>query len=173
MTCVCVIGAGLGGLALAIRLQSSGIETTLLEAHSDPGGQWRSMARDGFTFDSGPAALAESGAVAELWQLAGGDMAEHITLLPLELLHRFNWPDGAVLDVAPSAPAGLGRSLEGSLKMLPVTKSFYVGQTRRCARAVHRGSSPRGGILPVCYAAPRCWPAIRHGDQPMALPRTL
>jgi len=27
---VCVIGAGLGGLALAIRLQSSGMKTTLV-----------------------------------------------------------------------------------------------------------------------------------------------
>jgi phytoene desaturase len=100
MTCVCVIGAGLGGLALAIRLQSSGIETTLIEAHGEPGGQWRSLTRDGFTFDSGPAALADPVALAELWQLAGGDMAEHIELMSLELLHRFNWPDGTVLDVA-------------------------------------------------------------------------
>jgi phytoene desaturase len=90
MTCVCVIGAGLGGLALAIRLQSSGIETTLIEAHGEPGGQWRSLTRDGFTFDSGPAALADPVALAELWQLAGGDMAEHIELMSLDLLHRFH-----------------------------------------------------------------------------------
>ena len=108
MTCVCVIGAGPSGLALAIRLQSSGIETTLIEAHDQPGGQWTSQSREGFTFDSSPAAMAESGLVAELWQLAGGDMAEHIEMLPLEQLRRFNWPDGTVLDVAAGTTDGAG-----------------------------------------------------------------
>ena len=34
-----IIGAGFGGLALAIRLQSAGIDTTLVEARDRPGGQ--------------------------------------------------------------------------------------------------------------------------------------
>ena len=34
----CVIGAGFGGLALAIRLQAAGVATTLIEARDKPGG---------------------------------------------------------------------------------------------------------------------------------------
>ena len=34
-----VVGAGFGGLALAIRLQASGIQTTLLEKRDKPGGR--------------------------------------------------------------------------------------------------------------------------------------
>ncbi|HEX7741856.1 MAG TPA: FAD-dependent oxidoreductase, partial [Sphingobium sp.] len=34
-----VIGAGFGGLALAIRLQSAGVDTTLVEARDRPGGR--------------------------------------------------------------------------------------------------------------------------------------
>ena len=34
-----VIGAGFGGLALAIRLQSAGIRTVLLEKRERPGGR--------------------------------------------------------------------------------------------------------------------------------------
>ena len=34
----CVVGAGFGGLALAIRLQAAGIETVLVEARDKPGG---------------------------------------------------------------------------------------------------------------------------------------
>jgi phytoene desaturase len=34
-----IIGAGFGGLALAIRLQSAGIATTVLEARDRPGGR--------------------------------------------------------------------------------------------------------------------------------------
>ena len=106
MSRVCVIGAGLGGLALAIRLQSSGCETTLIEAHEAPGGQCRSSVRELFTFDSGPAALADPAALGELWQLAGGDMADDIELLPLELLHRFTWPDGTLLDMTSGIASG-------------------------------------------------------------------
>ena len=35
----CVIGAGFGGLALAIRLQAAGVATTLIEARDKPGGR--------------------------------------------------------------------------------------------------------------------------------------
>ena len=56
---VAVIGAGLGGLAAALRLQAAGIETTVLEAREEPGGQAHAIQRDGFTFCSGPAALAD------------------------------------------------------------------------------------------------------------------
>ena len=99
MSRICVIGAGLGGLALAIRLQSSGAETTLIEAHDRPGGQSWTRVREGFTFDSGPAALADPSAFAELWQLSGGDMTKDVKLLPLALLRRLSWPDGAVIDM--------------------------------------------------------------------------
>ena len=34
-----VIGAGFGGLALAIRLQSAGSQTTIVEARDKPGGR--------------------------------------------------------------------------------------------------------------------------------------
>ena len=34
-----VIGSGFGGLALAIRLQSAGVQTTILESRDKPGGR--------------------------------------------------------------------------------------------------------------------------------------
>ena len=50
----CVIGSGFGGLALAIRLQSAGIQTTVVEARDKPGGRAYYWEREGFTFDAGP-----------------------------------------------------------------------------------------------------------------------
>src|SRR5690606_28366325 len=44
----CVIGAGFGGLALAIRLQAAGLATTLIEARDKPGGRAYYWLRDGF-----------------------------------------------------------------------------------------------------------------------------
>ncbi len=42
-----VIGAGFGGLALAIRLQSAGISTTVIEARDRPGGRAYVWHKDG------------------------------------------------------------------------------------------------------------------------------
>src|SRR5690606_34851572 len=54
-----VIGAGFGGLALAIRLQSAGVSTTLIEARDRPGGRAYVWERDGFVFDAGPTVITD------------------------------------------------------------------------------------------------------------------
>ena len=43
-----VVGAGFGGLALAIRLQSAGVATTIVEARDKPGGRAYVWEREGF-----------------------------------------------------------------------------------------------------------------------------
>lgn len=99
MSRVCVIGAGLGGLALAIRLQSSGVETTLVEALDRPGGCARGWQQDGFNFDTGPAVITDPAGLQELWHLSGQDMAGDVELLPVAPLRRFSWPDGSQFDI--------------------------------------------------------------------------
>ncbi len=98
MTQVAVIGAGFGGLALAIRLQSAGIDTTLIEARDKPGGRAYFWERDGFTFDAGPTVITAPDALAELWQLTGRDISEDVKLQPVMPFYRLNWPDGTEFD---------------------------------------------------------------------------
>ncbi len=93
-----VIGAGIGGLALAIRLQSAGVATTVLEARDRPGGCASCWHRDGFTFDAGPGVIADPDSLAELWRLTGHDMAQDVTLEPVAPFCRLHWPDGASFD---------------------------------------------------------------------------
>jgi len=94
----CVIGAGLGGLALAIRLQASGIATTLVDARDKPGGRAYYWERDGFTFDAGPTVITDPDCLRELWVLSGHDMADDVELLPVTPFYRLDWPDGTRLD---------------------------------------------------------------------------
>ena len=94
----CVIGAGFGGLALAIRLQSAGVETTLLEKRDKPGGRAYYWDRDGFTFDAGPTVITDPAALRELWELTGHDMAADVELMPVSPFYRLNWPDGTNFD---------------------------------------------------------------------------
>ena len=66
-----IIGAGFGGLALAIRLQSAGIATTVVEARDKPGGRAYHWRQDGFTFDAGPTVITDPPGLEELWALSG------------------------------------------------------------------------------------------------------
>ena len=124
----CVIGAGFGGLALAIRLQSAGIETTLLEARDKAGGRAYVWEKDGFVFDAGPTVITDPPCLQELWALTGRDMAEDVTLAPVTPFYRLTWPDGTQFDYSndeeqlfreiaqlnPSDVAGYQRFLEYS-----------------------------------------------------------
>ncbi len=93
-----VIGAGFGGLALAIRLQSAGVATTIVEARDKPGGRAYVWERDGFTFDAGPTVITAPDILRELWALSGRDMADDVTLAPVSPFYRLNWPDGTNFD---------------------------------------------------------------------------
>jgi len=93
-----VIGAGFGGLALAIRLQSAGVETTLVEARDKPGGRAYFWEKDGFTFDAGPTVITDPACLRELWALSGHDMAEDVTLAPVSPFYRLQWADGTSFD---------------------------------------------------------------------------
>jgi phytoene desaturase len=94
----CVIGAGFGGLALAIRLQAAGVATTLVEARDKPGGRAYYWEKDGFTFDAGPTVITDPSCLKELWALTGHDMAADVELLPVSPFYRLNWPDGTHFD---------------------------------------------------------------------------
>ena len=93
-----VIGAGFGGLSLAIRLQSAGVQTTIVESRDKPGGRGYYWERDGFTFDAGPTVITDPACLKELWALSGRDMGEDVTLEPVLPFYRLNWADGTNFD---------------------------------------------------------------------------
>ena len=106
----CVIGAGLGGLALAIRLQARGIATTLIEAQASAGGMIRRRQQGLFAFEEGPGELGDLAPWRELAALAGTDLADLVTVREITPACRFYWRDGATFDLS-SDPAELARQL--------------------------------------------------------------
>ncbi len=95
-----VIGAGFGGLALAIRLQSAGIKTTLFEKRDKPGGRAYVYADNGFTFDAGPTVITDPDCLEQLWAISGRKLSEHVTLLPVTPFYQLCWEDGYRFDYA-------------------------------------------------------------------------
>ena len=104
-----VIGAGFGGLALAIRLQSAGIETTIIEARDRPGGRAYVWHKEGYTFDAGPTVITDPACLQELWALSGSDIAEDVELVPVSPFYRLSWPDGTIFDYSNDDPVLLAQ----------------------------------------------------------------
>lgn len=98
MSRACIVGAGIGGLALAIRLQSAGVETVVVEARDKAGGRAYWWQRDGFTFDAGPTVITDPPSLRELWQISGHDMEHDVDLMEVKPFYRLNWQDGTTFD---------------------------------------------------------------------------
>lgn len=95
---VAVIGSGLGGLALAIRLQSAGVDTVVIEARDKPGGRAYHWVENGHVYDAGPTVITDPASLNELWQISGADMSSDVELVPVTPFYRLSWPDGSSFD---------------------------------------------------------------------------
>lgn len=70
---VLIIGAGLGGLATALRLTSKGYSVEIVEKYHQAGGRLNQLEKDGFTFDMGPSFFSMSYEFTELFKSCGID----------------------------------------------------------------------------------------------------
>jgi len=66
-----VVGAGFGGLAVALRLLARGYAVDLLEKHQDLGGRARTFELDGHRFDAGPTVITAPFLFGELFERFG------------------------------------------------------------------------------------------------------
>src|SRR3954471_843397 len=99
---VVVVGAGVGGLAAAIRLASAGHRVTVFERGGDVGGKLghyeRSTRAGTFRFDTGPSLLTLPQIVGDLFESTGGALTEHLDLVEVNPIVRHRFTDGTVLD---------------------------------------------------------------------------
>ncbi|WP_374596292.1 phytoene desaturase [Brevundimonas sp.] len=93
-----VVGAGFGGIALAIRLQRAGIQTTLVEKRDKPGGRAYVWKEHGFTFDAGPTVITDPDCLKELFEGTGSELKDYVDLMPVDPFYRLCWEDGKSFD---------------------------------------------------------------------------
>ncbi len=150
----CVIGAGFGGLALAIRLQSAGVATTLVEARDKPGGRAYFWEREGFTFDAGPTVITDPDCLRELWALSGHDMADDIELMP-------------VIAVLPPQLARRDQVRLFERRSLPCSREIAPDLARRSSPAMRNSCEYAAGGLAgrLCQAGPCAVPRFRLDGQ--------
>jgi phytoene desaturase len=90
---VIVIGAGLGGLAVALRLQGAGFEVSVLEQRDAPGGRASQLTDGGYTWDTGPSLITMPWVLEETFAAGGLDLHREVRLRRLDPLYRIRWAD--------------------------------------------------------------------------------
>lgn len=98
-----VIGAGFGGLALAVRLQAAGVQTTLLEKRQKLGGRAYQLIDKGYVFDMGPSLITAPGIIDAVFQAAGRRLVDYVDLVPLDPYYRIYFHDGTHIDYVGNA----------------------------------------------------------------------
>src|SRR5215218_9568092 len=119
---VVVIGAGMGGLAAAIRLAATGFEVEVFEKNEQVGGRVGRLEAGGFSFDTGPSLLLMTDTYRELFRSSGRDLDDYVKLIPLDANYRVTFGDGDALTIRRTLPE-LVKELE---RIEPgVTPRFY------------------------------------------------
>ncbi len=94
-----VVGAGLGGLAGALRLQGQGYDVTVVEQRERPGGRAYQIADGGFTWDTGPSIITMPWVLEETLAAGGVDLHTELKLRRLDPMYRISWAGEAVATV--------------------------------------------------------------------------
>ena len=90
---VLVVGAGLGGLATALRLAKKGYEVQIVEKNNQAGGRLNQLKKDGFTFDTGPSFFSMSYEFKEFANDCGIDLP--FNYVELDPLYSVNFSDSS------------------------------------------------------------------------------
>jgi phytoene desaturase len=90
---VVIVGAGLGGLATAVRLLAAGCDVTVIEAQPSTGGRAGQIRDAGFVFDTGPTLITLPELVDEVFQLGGTSLTAELRMHSLDPFYRIAWED--------------------------------------------------------------------------------
>ncbi len=133
-----MIGAGVGGLAVAARLCAQGHTVTVVESSERTGGKLASYARDGFVFDTGPSLLTLPAVYRDLFLKTGDSLESCVDLVAVDDAFGYRWADGTeakvpgtgVVNVASALGQALGGDAEQDWRELMARASRMWEATR-------------------------------------------
>jgi len=127
-----VIGSGVAGMASAIRMAIKGFDVHLFEQGPVAGGKLNQLEGKGYRFDTGPSLFTLPQLIDELFTAAGKNVSSYIEYNRLDVVTRYFYPDGTVLNAKadPVAFANecnevLGERTENILNYLEESKQLY------------------------------------------------
>ncbi len=92
-----IIGAGIAGIATAIRLQMQGKDVTIIESNDYPGGKLTSFESNGYHFDAGPSLFTMPENVEELFSIAKKQSTDYFQYITLDNTCHYFYEDGTTI----------------------------------------------------------------------------
>ena len=92
-----IIGAGIGGIATAVRLAARGHTVEVFEANAQAGGKLSQFDLGDFRFDAGPSLFTMPQYVEELFAVAGENAADYFTYERIPIVCHYFWNDKQTL----------------------------------------------------------------------------
>ncbi len=126
-----VIGAGLGGLAAAMRLGAKGYRVTVIDRLDMPGGRGSSITQGGHRFDLGPTIVTVPQSLRELWAACGRDFDSDVDLRAMDPFYQIRWQDGSSFTAHQSTDAMRAEVARLSPGDLPGYDRFLKDSERR------------------------------------------
>ena len=96
---IAIIGAGIGGLATAVRLASRGFKVEVYERLSECGGRAHIIQDRGFKFDTGPSFVLMPDFFREIFDYCSIDINDYLDLRVLDINYTIFYPNGIRLTV--------------------------------------------------------------------------
>ncbi len=129
---VIVIGAGIAGLASAIRLAVQGFEVNVYEKNDYPGGKLTHFVLNGYQFDAGPSLFTQPENITELFALAEEPIDDYFKFEPLPISFKYFYENGTVINAytntelfADELANKTGESKESLIEYLSDSKKVY------------------------------------------------
>jgi len=97
---IVIIGAGIGGIAIAGRLAKAGHAVTVFEKNATPGGRAQVIQKDGFRFDTGPTLFLMPEIYRETYAALGERMEDHLELVCIDPTYRIHFHNSTHLDLS-------------------------------------------------------------------------
>lgn len=125
-----IIGAGIAGLAAAVRMANRGYEVEVFEANDFPGGKLSEFHLNGYRFDAGPSLFTMPQYVDELFLQTGLDPSLHFNYIRLPIICNYFWEDGTRLS-AYAEKQDFAREIEQKLGVSPENLQKILADSQR------------------------------------------
>lgn len=93
-----VIGSGVGGIAIAIRLAARGMDVQVFEKEDHPGGKVSWIIKDGFRWGLGASLLTLPHLIDELFYLCKKKPDDYYKYLRLDIINKYFFSDGTIIN---------------------------------------------------------------------------
>ena len=130
MTKAIVIGAGIGGLATAIRLAKKGYVVEVFEANDYVGGKLSTFTLGDYRFDAGPSLFTMPHYVDDLFTLCGENPTDFFQYVIKEVACHYFWEDGKRL-TAYGETERFVKEVEAELAVPAATLNRYLKRAKK------------------------------------------